>query len=103
MTRRNTTKTLILRSSHGTHLLDHLAADGAGFPGGQVTIVTVGQVDAYLGSCLHLELVHGLTGLRNVDLIVILATHNLISHLIVFRKACRFPLENDFFLSVTLV
>ena len=30
------------------HLLDHLAADGAGFAGGQVTVVTVGQVHANL-------------------------------------------------------
>ena len=30
------------------HLLDHLAADGAGFAGGQVAVVTVGQVNADL-------------------------------------------------------
>ena len=34
------------------HLLDHLAADGAGFAGGQVTVVTVGQVHANLPWCL---------------------------------------------------
>ena len=33
------------------HLLDHLAAHGAGFTGGQVTIVAVGQVDANLPWC----------------------------------------------------
>ena len=33
------------------HLLDHLAADGAGFTGGQVTVVTVGQVDANFPWC----------------------------------------------------
>ena len=33
------------------HLLDHLAADGAGLPGGQVTVVTVGQVDTDLPWC----------------------------------------------------
>ena len=38
----------IVRSSCGTHLLDHLAADGAGFAGGQVTVVTVGQAHANL-------------------------------------------------------
>ncbi len=27
-------------------LFDHLAADGAGFTGGQVTVVAVGQIDA---------------------------------------------------------
>ena len=30
------------------HLLDHLAADGAGLPGGQVTVVTFLQVDTHL-------------------------------------------------------
>ena len=33
------------------HLLDHLAADGAGFPGGQVTVVAVSQVDADFPWC----------------------------------------------------
>ena len=33
------------------HLLDHLAADGAGFPGGQVTVVTVLQIHAHLPWC----------------------------------------------------
>ena len=33
------------------HLLNHLAADGAGFTGGQVTVVAVGQVDANLPWC----------------------------------------------------
>ena len=33
----------------GTYLLDHLAADGAGFPEGQVAVVTVGQVDTDFG------------------------------------------------------
>ena len=33
------------------HLLDHLAADGAGFPGGQVTVVAFLQVDANLPWC----------------------------------------------------
>ena len=70
---RNTTDSLKLFSSSGTHVLDHLAADGAGFPGGQVTVVTVGQVDAnFLGS-LHLETVHSFTSLGDVDLIVIVA------------------------------
>ena len=36
-----------VRTSPGAHVLDHLAADGAGFPGSQVTIVAVGQVDAH--------------------------------------------------------
>ena len=33
------------------HFLDHLAADGAGLTGGQVTVVAVGQVDTYLPWC----------------------------------------------------
>ena len=33
------------------HLLNHLAADGAGLAGGQVTVVTVGQVNADLPWC----------------------------------------------------
>ena len=56
------------------HLLDHLAADGACLAGGQVTVVTVGQVDADLGCSLHLELVHSLTSLGDIDLVV--ALHN---------------------------
>ena len=34
------------------HFLDHLAADGAGFAGGQVAVVAVGQVHANLPWCL---------------------------------------------------
>lgn len=33
------------------HLLDHLAADGAGLAGGQVAVVAVGQIDAHLPWC----------------------------------------------------
>lgn len=89
-----------VRVSYGAHVLDHLAADGAGFPGGQVTVVTVGQVYADLRSGLHLELVHSLTSLGNVDLIVALHTY--------FFSFCRFPERPDAFrwkttfLSVTL-
>ena len=61
--------------SYGTHLLDHLAADGAGFPGGQVAIIAVLQVDAHFLGSLHLELVHGFPGLGNVDLVVIIVAH----------------------------
>ena len=39
---------LIFRTSYGTHLLDHLAADGAGLAGGQVAVVAVLEVDADL-------------------------------------------------------
>ena len=61
-------------ASLGCPVLDHLAADGASLTGGQVAVVAVGQVDANLLSCLHLELVHCLTSLGNIDLIVVL--HN---------------------------
>ena len=33
------------------HLLDHLAAHGAGLAGGQVTVVAIGQVDADFPWC----------------------------------------------------
>ena len=39
---------VISHASYGCHLLDHLAADRAGFPGGQVTVVAALQVDADL-------------------------------------------------------
>ena len=54
---------LILRTSYGPNLLDHLAADGAGFAGGQVAVVALLQIHADLIGGLHFELVHGLLGL----------------------------------------
>ena len=39
-------------TSYGTHLLDHLAAYGAGLPGGQVAIVAVLQIHADFPWCL---------------------------------------------------
>ena len=65
----------IIYGSCGQYFLDHLAADAACLAGGQVAVVAFLQVDANLGSRLHLELVHGLAGLRNVQLVV-LAVHN---------------------------
>ena len=47
----NTIMPIIFHSSYGTHLLDHLAADGACFAGGQVAVVAVGQVDAHFPWC----------------------------------------------------
>ena len=44
----NTIGSMKCQSSYGQHFLDHLAADGAGFPGGQVTVVAFLQVDANL-------------------------------------------------------
>ena len=37
-----------IRSSYGTHLLDHLAAHGAGLTAGQVAVVALLEVDANL-------------------------------------------------------
>ena len=39
------------KCSCGTVAFDHLAADGAGFAGGQVTVVTIGQVYTDLPWC----------------------------------------------------
>ena len=63
------------QSSYGIHLLDHLAADGAGLAGGQVTVVTVLQVDTDLLGSLHLELLHSSLGLGNIDPVVIGIAH----------------------------
>ena len=59
------------KGSYGTAFFDHLAAYGAGLTGSQVTVVTVSQVDANFLSSLHLELLHGLLCLGNIDLIVL--------------------------------
>ena len=45
--------TLVFCSSSGTHLFDHLAAKVASLAGGQVTVVTVGQVDANFPWCTY--------------------------------------------------
>ena len=90
---------LIFYVSYGTNILDHLAADGAGLTGGQVTVVAIGQVDAHFLGSLHLELVHGLTSLRNVDLVVAL---HIVSLLCPFSGKPPPSVENDFFLSVAI-
>ena len=87
--------TLECKGAYGPVIFDHLAADGACLTGGQVTVVTVGQVDTDFGSCLHLELVHCLTGLGDVDLVVALHIHSLL--LSFSRKARRLSGENAFF------
>ena len=66
-------------SPFGRPVLDHLAADGAGLTGGQVAVVAVLQVYTDLLSCLHLELVHCLTSLGNIDLIVVLPNDTSLS------------------------
>ena len=91
--------TLECKGAYGPVIFDHLAADGAGLAGGQVTVVTVGQVDTDFGSCLHLELVHGLTSLRNVQLVVVLRAH--IRTLLLFSHALE-PLSSHNSRSVSL-
>ena len=51
MTHGNPIIALKFHASYGTIVLDHLAADGAGLTGGQVTVVAVLQVDADLPWC----------------------------------------------------
>ena len=51
-------RTGIVRSSYGTHGFDHLTADGTGFAGSELTVVTLIQGYAYFTCCLHLELIH---------------------------------------------
>ena len=74
------------KESYGTILFDHLAADGAGFTGGQVTVVAVGQVDTDFGSGLHLETVHCLAGLGNVQLFLLLLLIIVLSFAFFGRK-----------------
>ena len=92
--------TLECKGAYGPVIFDHLAPDGACLAGGQVTVVAVGQVDTDFGSCLHLEAVHSLTGLRNVDLVVILAAHS--NSLLCFLRTKILP-EESIFCSVGIV
>ena len=75
MSRGNPVNSLISRSSYRTHLLDHLAADGAGFTAGQVAVVAALQVEAHFLSDKHLETVHGLAGLGDIQLVVVRVAH----------------------------
>ena len=76
MPSRNSAVSVEFCDSSGTHVLYHLAPDAACLAGGQVTVVAVGQVDTDLQGSLHLETVHSLTGLGNVDLVVVGIAHN---------------------------
>ena len=67
--------TLECKGAYGPVSFDHLTADGACLAGGQVTVVTVGQVNTNFLCCLHLELVHSLASLGNVQLIVVRVAH----------------------------
>ena len=49
----NSIVSLKFRLSYGINLLDHPAADGASLAGGQVTVVTVGQVDTDFPWCTY--------------------------------------------------
>ena len=94
MTGCNTVMPIKSRTTYGPNLLDHLAADGAGLAGGQVAVVAVLQVDADLVGGLHLELLHALLGLGDVDAIAgrIVAAHSQ-TLLFLFREAFHFPKE----------
>ena len=93
----NPVNSLIPRSSYGTHLLDYLAADGAGFPGSQVTVVAVGQVDTHFLGSLHLETVHSLASLGNIQLVVVRVAHFDFSASFNSGKQDAFRMENIFF------
>ena len=80
----------IVRSSFGTHFLDHLAADGAGLAGGQVAVVAVLEIDAHFSSGLHLELVHSGLGLRDVELVIVLSRHDDFSFLFCYTVVVGF-------------
>ena len=82
-----TSRTGITRTSYGTHLLDHLPTHRASLAGGEVAVVALLQVDTHLLGSLHLELVHGLPGLGNVDLVAVLACHR---KSLLFRFFCGF-------------
>ena len=87
------------QSSYGSDAIDHLTADGAGFAGGQVAIVALLEVDADLIGGLHLELLHTLLGLGDIDPVAgrIVAAHNR-SLLLSFQEAARFLKETNRFL-----
>ena len=95
--------TLECKGAYGPVIFDHLAADGAGFPGSQVTVVTIGQVNTDFLSSLHLELVHSFLSLGNIDPVVIGIAH-LDSLLFVDSgKQDAFRIGEHHFLSVTIV
>ena len=94
--------TLECKGAYGPVIFDHLAADRAGFPGGQVAVVAVGQVDTNLLGSLHLETVHSFAGLGNIDLIVIGIAH-IHSLLLSIPESRHFPVGECLFLSVVIV
>ena len=90
-------------ASLGCPVLDHLAADGACLTGSQVAVVAVGQVDTDFLCSLHLETVHSLTCLRNIDLVVVIVAHRKSLLLTFSGKAKALSDRKRLFFSVTIV
>jgi len=84
---------LKMHSSYGSHYVDHLAADGTGLLRGQVTVVTLLQVDAHLVGGLHLKAVQTLAGLGN-DVLLVHAVHTSLSHTAVLPPQNHFAFAN---------
>ena len=78
MSYRGTAFSVEAQSPYGFDTIDHLATDGTGLAGGQVTVVTILQVDANFLCSLHLELLHSSLSLRDIDLIIALHNHILL-------------------------
>ena len=77
------------------HFLYHLPTNGTCLAGSQVAVVAVGQVDADLLGCLHLETVHCLTGLGDIQLIVVIVAHR--KSLLCFLRKKTLSEESIFF------
>ena len=71
--------TLENQESCGSHILNHLTADGTSLAGGEVTVVTLVKIYSYFACCLHLELLK--------CLLSILVCHN-------FLLKVRFDMRN---------
>ena len=65
----------IVRSSYGTHLLDHLAADAAGLAGGKLAVIAIRKVHTDLAGSLHLKAIHRFAGLRIDKMIALVGRH----------------------------
>lgn len=63
--------TVEAHGSYGVHVVDHLTADGTSLTGGDVTVVTVVEVDAYFVCSFHLELIKSRAGSRNCVLFAV--------------------------------
>ena len=67
-----------------------------------MAVVAALQVDAHFLSDKHLETVHGLTSLGNVQLVVVRVAHFDFSPFSFSGKQDAFRMENIFFLSAVL-